>query len=84
MKTAIPGILKELGESEYTVLSAAYCKMLELKELLDGMHEGYMTTGTAPSLAKVDAARMVLNEMFGSVEEYVLALADPGDPVCPL
>ena len=84
MKTAIPEILKELGESEYTVLTAAYCKMLELKELLDGMQEVYVTTGTAPSLAKLDAARMVLNEIFGSVEAYVLALAEPGDPVCPL
>lgn len=84
MKTAVPDILKDLGESEYTVLTSAYCKLVELRALLDRMTEEYVTRGTPPSLDQVVAARLVLNELFGPVEQYVLALSDPAEAVCPL
>jgi len=84
MKTAIPDILKELGESEYEVLSATYCKMAGLRDLFEGLHEAYLATGTPPSLDQITAAGMLLNEAFGPVEKYVLALTEPGEPACGL
>jgi len=82
MKTAIPDILGNLGESEYTVLSSAYCKLQELREHLARMHDGYLLDGTPPTFDRVEAARILMEEVFGEVEAYVLALAEPGDDVC--
>ena len=83
MKTALPDILKDLGESEYTVLASTYCKLAELRDHLDRMHDGYLKNGTPPSLQAIEAARLVFAEAFAPVEAYVLALSDGGDPVCP-
>jgi hypothetical protein len=82
MKTAIPDILRELGESEYTVLSSAYCKLHEVRDYLTRMHDVYLRDGVPPTFSEVAAVRILTEEVFGEVEKYVLALADPGEDVC--
>ena len=82
MKTAIPDILDELGESEYTVLFSAYCKLQGVRDYLVRMHDGYLRDGTPPTFSEVEAARILTEDLFGEVEKYVLALADPGEDAC--
>ena len=82
MKTAIPGILSDLGESEYTVLASAYCKLQGVRDHLARMHDGYRLDGTPPTFDRVEAARLLVDDVFGEVEAYVLSLADPGNDVC--
>lgn len=84
MKTAIPNILGTLGESEYSVLSATYCKLQQLREQVNSMHDTYLAEGVPPSFPHVQAAHLLLEELFGEVEEYVLALSDPSESVCEL
>ena len=84
MKTAIPGILNDLGASEYTVLTSAYCKLQELRDHLTRMQDVYVADGTPPSLDRVEAACLLMNDVFSEVEKYVLALSAPGEDACPL
>ena len=83
MKTAIPGILDCLGESEYSLLTSAYCRLRDLRDHLARMHDGFVTEGTPPPLEGVEAARL-LDEAFGDIEQYVLAISEPGEAACPV
>ena len=82
MKTAIPNILEALGESEYTELAAAYCKLQRLREHLAGMHDAFLLDGIEPTFDQVAMSRILMEEVFADVEEYVLALIDPGEDIC--
>ena len=84
MKTAIPNILNDLGESEYAVLASAYCKLQELREKIIIMHDDYVTAGTPPSFPSVEGARLLMDDLFAEVEQYVLSLWEPGGEMCPV
>jgi hypothetical protein len=84
MKTAIPDILKELGESEYTVLSSAYCKLKVLRDKIAFMHDDYLATGTPPAFQVIEAARLNVDDVFTEVEQYVLSLSEPGEDSCQI
>jgi hypothetical protein len=84
MKTAIPDILGTLGESEYTVLTSTYCKLQQLREQINAIHDRYLGDGVPPSFPKIKAVHLLVEELFGEVEEYVLALSDPTESVCEL
>ncbi len=82
MKTAIPDILGGLGESEFTVLSSAYCKLHGVRDYLASMHDVNLKDGIPPTFSEVEAVRILTEEVFDDVEKYVLALADPGEDAC--
>jgi hypothetical protein len=84
MKTAIPNILKELGESEYTVLTSAYCKLKDLRNKINLMHDEYVAAGTPPAFESIEAARLLTDDLYAEVEQYVLSLAEPGEDSCPI
>lgn len=84
MKTAIPNILKELGESEYTVLTSAYCKLKDLRNRITLMHDEYVAAGTPPTFESIAAARLLTDDLYAELEQYVLSLAEPGEDSCPL
>ena len=84
MKTALPDILGELGESEYTVLSSAYCKLNGVRDYLARMHDVYLRDGIPPAFSEVEAVRILTEEVYGEVEKYVHALADPEEAVCQI
>ena len=84
MKTAIPTILGELGESEYTVLSSTFCKLQGVRDYLARIHDVYLRDGIPPAFSEVEAVRILTEEVFGEVEKYVLALADPEEDTCQI
>lgn len=84
MNTALPNVLDNLGESEYSVLTSAYCKLGQLKEQVGAMHDAYLAEGTPPSFPRMQAVNLLVEELFDEVEEYVLALSDPAETLCPV
>ncbi len=88
--------LAELGESEYVELKSLYCRMRNLKQVIDNMHERLVADGTPPDFDGVEAAWLTVGEMYGDLERYLLAECDPScacnpvergmddDVVCPL
>jgi len=82
MNTAIPEVLGSLGESEFSVLTSAYCKLQQVREQIGAMHDVYLADGTPPSFPRIKAVQFLVDDLFSEIEGYVLALADPAERIC--
>ena len=76
--------LAELGESEYVELQSLYCRMRDLKQVIDGMHDGLVGQGTPPDFDGVEAAWLMMDEMYGDLERYLYAECDPSSACNPV
>jgi hypothetical protein len=66
--------VKGLGEVEYGVLKATYCKLQEVRSRVDAIHDVYVTSGTAPGLDEVQGLRLLVGDLYDDLERFLLPL----------
>ena len=79
--------LKDLGDSEYQVLKATYCKLQELRSAIGTMRDQYATDGTPPDFDHVEALYLQMEELYDELERFLLPLCSVsacGPAMCPL
>ena len=66
--------LNELGEREYQMLKETYCRLQGLRSDIDAMHDQYVTDGTPPNFAQVEALHLQAEELFEELERFLLPI----------
>jgi hypothetical protein len=82
-ETATRKFVHELGEVEHAELKATYCKLQEIRSVIHAMHDGYVTQGTPPDIARVEAAYLLMEELYDGLERFLLPLCSEEESCGP-
>ena len=76
--------LLELATSNYQELRDAYCALHEVKKVVDTMHVHLVAEGKAPDIVVVEGLHLMVDELFGGLERYLMPECDPESAVEPV
>lgn len=76
--------LMELAESEHRELHGVYCKLRDLKSSIDTIRDDYLQQARPPEFDKVEALYLMVNDLYGELERYILPASDPESAYNPV
>lgn len=69
--------LEDLGKSEYLELKDVYCRLQDLRSVIARMHVDYVNQGESPAFDTVQAAYLMVEDIYSDLERYLLPICDP-------
>ena len=75
--------LEELGESEYVELKSVYCKLQDVREAVDRMHDEYLQEGSPPAFDRVEALKLLVGDLYDDMERYFRPVCDTDSAFTP-
>lgn len=76
--------LAELGEREYGELKRVYCRLRDLKEAIDLMHDDFVREAKPPVFESVENIHLLVDDIHADLERFLLPVCDPGSAVGPV